>query len=118
MENDLKILKYLFDVNTSINAINHHLNYTRDYNFYISNLTVQRAVERELEIIGEAIGKLLKVDQTIDISYSRLIIDLRNKIINSYDNINNDVIWKILIKDIPVLKEEVSILINNFSTNQ
>ncbi len=118
MENDLNILKYLFDINASINAIDQHLNYKKDYNFYIANLTVQRAVERELEIIGEAISKLLKVDRSIEISYSRLIIDLRNKIIHSYDNINNDVIWKILLKDIPVLKEEISLLIINFSTNQ
>ena len=118
MENELKILKYLFDINTSINAIDHHLSYKRSYHFYIANLTVQRAVERELEIIGEAISKLLKIDVSIQITYARLIIDLRNKIIHSYDNINNDVIWKILLKDIPVLKEEISLLIINFSTNQ
>ena len=92
MENEIKILKYLFDINSSINSIDLHLNHKRNYQAYISNLTKQRAVERELEIIGEAINRTLKMNDKISILYSRLIVDLRNKIIHSYDNINNDVI--------------------------
>ena len=107
MGNDIKILKYSFDVLNSINSIDIHLNYKKSYQEYITNLTVQRAVERELEIIGEAINNVLKLDKEIKISYSRLIVDLRNKIIHSYDNINHDVIWKIVIKDIPILKDEI-----------
>lgn len=118
MDNKIKILKYLFDINSSINSIDLHLNYKRNYQDYINNLTIQRAVERELEIIGEAINRTTKLDNNITISYSRLIVDLRNKIIHSYDNINNDVIWKIVIKDIPILKEEISQLILNFSEKQ
>lgn len=118
MDKEIQILKYLFDVDSSINAIDFHLNHQREYFVYIENLTVQRAVERELEIIGEAINKLLKLDNTLEISYARLIIDLRNKIIHSYDSINNDVIWKIIMKDLPVLKDEISILINQFSSKQ
>lgn len=71
-------------------------------------ISKRRAVERELEIIGEAINKLLKINQEIVISYSRQIVDLRNKIIHSYDNVNDIVIWKIIIKDIPVLQREVT----------
>jgi uncharacterized protein with HEPN domain len=118
MDSNLQILKYLFDVNSSINAIDFHLQHEREYKTYIENFTIQRAVERELEIIGEAINKLLKVDSTIEITYARLIIDLRNKIIHSYDNINNDVIWKIIIKDIPVLQNEITTLISKLSNNK
>ena len=64
-------------------------------------------MERELEIIGEAINKLLKINPQLTISYSRQIVDLRNKIIHAYDNVNDIVIWKIIIKDIPVLQKEV-----------
>lgn len=118
MDKEIKILKFLYDVNSSIKSIDIHLAQQRNYNLYITNLTVQRAVERELEIIGEAINNILKLDSSIDISYARLIIDLRNKIIHSYDNINNDVIWKIIIKDVPVLQEEIDFLINKYSTLQ
>ena len=76
------------------------------------NKTKRRAVERELEIIGEAINKLLKINSQMMISYSRQIVDLRNKIIHSYDNVNNIVIWKIIIKDIPVLQKEVENYLN------
>ncbi|MCX2475143.1 DUF86 domain-containing protein [Pedobacter sp. MC2016-05] len=78
-----------------------------DFEVYKANKIKRRAVERELEIIGEAINKLIKINQQIKISYSRQIVDLRNKIIHSYDNVNDIVIWKIIIKDIPVLKNEI-----------
>lgn len=78
---------------------------------YATNITKQRAVERELEIIGEATNKLLKINPTIGISYSRIIVDLRNKLIHSYDNVNNIVVWKIIVKDIPPLLEEVNTLL-------
>ena len=110
------ILKYLYDADSCIHSIDVHLSKKRNYNSYINNITVQRAVERELEIIGEAINKLLQIDGTINISFARLIVDLRNKIIHSYDNINNDVIWKIIIKDIPVLQQEITALIHQYSS--
>ena len=112
MDKDVVILKYLFDVQSSSTAIHIHLSGKSDYKAYLRNITVQRAVERELEIIGEAIGKLLQIDDSVNISYARLIVDLRNKIIHSYDSINNDVIWKIVSKDIPILQNEILNLIN------
>ncbi len=38
-------------------------------------------------------------------------MDLRNRIIHAYDNINDIIIWKIVTKDIPVLAEEVNRLL-------
>lgn len=64
-------------------------------------------MERELEIIGEAVSNLLKINPDISISYARLIVDLRNKIIHAYDNVNDIIIWKVVMKDIPVLQKEV-----------
>ncbi|RYD79966.1 MAG: DUF86 domain-containing protein [Sphingobacteriales bacterium] len=60
-----------------------------------------------VNLIREAIKKLIKINQQINISYSRQIVDLRNKIIHSYDNVNGIVIWKIIMKDIPVLQNEI-----------
>lgn len=110
---DDEIKKNLFDIHTCISSIDEHLIGKRDYNFYITNKTNRRAVERELEIIGEAIGRVLKQKADIEISYVRIIVDLRNKVIHSYDSVNNDIIWKIVIKDIPVLKAEVEALLKN-----
>ncbi len=99
--------KLLTDIKISIQSIYEHLENNFDFEIYKANKTKRRAVERELEIIGEAINKLLKINQHIFISYSRQIVDLRNKIIHSYDNVNDIVIWKIIIKDIPVLQKEI-----------
>ncbi len=118
MDKETQVLKYLFDVSSSIKSIDFHLSSKRDYNLFIGNLTIQRAVERELEIIGEPISKLLKLEGAIQISYSRMIVDLRNKIIHSYNSVNNDVIWKIIIKDIPILEKEITALINQYSSRQ
>ena len=99
--------KLLTDIKISIESIYEHLENNLDFEVYKANKTKRRAVERELEIIGEAINKLIKINQQIKISYSRQIVDLKNKIIHSYDNVNDIVIWKIIIKDIPVLQNEI-----------
>jgi uncharacterized protein with HEPN domain len=106
-------LKLLTDIKQAILSIDEHLQFKRDFILYKGNKTIRRAVERELEIIGEAISKLLKINPRIEISYARLIVDLRNKVIHAYDNVNDAVIWKVIIKDIPVLQTEVDILLIN-----
>jgi uncharacterized protein with HEPN domain len=65
-------------------------------------------VERELEIIGEALSKLLKINPGIEISHTRQIVSLRNKVIHAYDAIDETLIWKIIMVDIPVLLQEVT----------
>lgn len=105
--------KYLSDIAVSIDNIDIHLQNRRDFNFYAQNITVRKAVERELEIIGQAVSRLLKLFPDMPISYSRTIVDLRNRIIHSYDSINETIIWKILIRDMPVLKNEVEALLKD-----
>ena len=105
--------KLLFDIQTAITSIDEHLEGKRDFEEYKTNKTKRRAVERELEIIGEAMNKLLKLNPQLSLSYSRIIVDLRNKIIHAYDNVNNTIIWKILIKDIPVLEKEINELLES-----
>lgn len=103
--------KYLTDIFTAIESIDFHIGKKKIFNEYINNKTIRRAVERELEIIGEATGRLLKLNPDINISYARVIVDLRNKVIHAYDEVNHMVLWKIIIKDLPVLKSEVSKLL-------
>jgi uncharacterized protein with HEPN domain len=102
--------KLLTDILLSISSIDEHLEGRRILDEYIKNKTKRRAVERELEIIGEAISKLLKINPDISISYSRQIVDLRNKVIHAYDNVNDIVIWSIIMNHLPTLKSEVDLL--------
>jgi len=52
-------------------------------------------------------SNLLKINPDISVSYSRPIVDLRNKVIHGYDTIDETIIWKIIMKDIPLLQQEV-----------
>ncbi len=72
---------------------------------------VRRAVEREFEIIGEAMNALLKADDSIQITSAERIIGMRNRVIHGYDKIDNGLVWGTIKKHLPVLKEEVSELL-------
>ncbi len=79
---------------------------------YQKNLRTKRAVERNIEIIGEAMNRILKLDETIAITNSRNLVDVRNRIIHGYDSVSDDVILGIVVKHLPILKGEVSNLLN------
>ena len=108
-----EILKLLYDINDCIESIDEHLNFTRDFNSFMQNKTQRRAVERELEIIGEAVGRLLKIEPSVKISYARIIVDLRNKVIHAYDSVDYNIIWRVIIKNIPTLKAEIADLLTD-----
>lgn len=57
-------------------------------------------------------SRILKADETISITNSRKLVDLRNRIIHGYDSVSDDVIWGIIIRHLPVLKSEVEQLIS------
>lgn len=57
-------------------------------------------------------NRILKENNSIEISNFRKIVDVRNRIIHGYDSVSDDVIWGIVIKNLPVLKTEVSHLLN------
>lgn len=103
--------KLLKDIIDSIASIDEHLEYRRVFEEFLANKTKRRAVERELEIIGEATTRLLKINPNIKISFAKIIIAVRNKVIHAYDSVDNEIIWKIVVKDIPVLGEEVKNLL-------
>lgn len=107
----IEIKKLLLDIQESIRSVDDHLEGRRSFAEYATNKTKRRAVEREFEIIGEAISKILKIDASVHISYARLIVDLSNKVIHTYDAIDDTIIWKIIVKDLPKLEEEVKLLL-------
>ncbi|MEX8548128.1 MAG: DUF86 domain-containing protein [Mucilaginibacter sp.] len=96
-----------------MSSVDGHLEGKRIFTEYKANKTKRRAVERELEIIGEAVNKLLKINPSIEISYARMIVDLRNKVIHAYDNVNDIVIWNVVVNHLPVLQAEVEMLLED-----
>ena len=104
--------KYLHDIQTSIIAIE---DYTKSISFkgYSSERQIKKAVEREFEIIGEALHKLLKHDPDISISDTPKIIGLRNYIIHAYDSISDEIIWATIQNSLPSLKQEVEAILQS-----
>jgi uncharacterized protein with HEPN domain len=106
-----KIKKLLFDILTSVNNIDDYIGNSKYFEIYDNNRMMQDAVERNIEIIGEAMNKLLIIEPKIAISNSRRIVDARNKIIHGYDEIENAQIWRIIINHLPTLKKEIEKLL-------
>jgi uncharacterized protein with HEPN domain len=74
---------------------------------------LRRAVERELEIIGEALSQMEKLDPSIPITGKKGIICMRNRVIHGYDKIDDELVWGTIIRYLPVLETEVTTLLNS-----
>ena len=110
MDNEIK--KYLFDIQESIDSIQNYLGDKRDFKIYMSDKMLRRAIEREFEIIGEAMSRIEKLDSTIEISGKRQIISMRNRVIHGYDKIDNEIIWGTIVRHLPTLKLEIDSLLD------
>jgi len=108
---DKYVATYLFDILNSIDEINEYIRANRTYEYYCNSKISQRAIERNLEIIGEAMNRILRIDKNIPIQNAKEIIDTRNKISHGYEQVNHAIIWGIVIKHLPVLKSEVEKLL-------
>ncbi len=111
---DERILKWLFDIKMCIDEIdNFFIDEEKDFFKYKRNLMLKRAVERNLEIIGEAVNRIITRDNTFieKISNAKAIVGLRNQVFHAYDNISDESIWSILTNHLPKLKLEVEKLI-------
>ncbi len=102
-----EIKKYLYDIKTSIESINEYIGSEKNYKKYKKDKLLRRAVEREIEIIGEAMNNILKIDSDIEIDNARRIVDTRNKVIHGYDTVDDAVIWGIIVNHLPKLYEEI-----------
>lgn len=106
---DNRINSWLEDVERSIDEIFDFLPEKRDFFVYQKDLKTKKAVERNIEIIGEAINRILNYKNSeIEIKNAQKIIGTRNRIAHEYDNISDEVIWTIIIKELPNLKKEIS----------
>lgn len=102
-----EIKKCLYDINTSIDSIFEYLGTERNFFEYQNNKLLRRGVEREIEILGEAMSRILKIDPNFKIENARQIIDTRNWVIHGYDKVDDVVIWGIISNHLPKLKIEI-----------
>lgn len=111
MDNDIKT--WLYDILQSINEIDSYYDKKpRVFEEYVSDIKTKRAIERDLEIIGEAANRILKKDKNFRLDNVEKIIGTRNRIIHGYDKISDDLVWSIVINHLPKLKDEVTGLLD------
>jgi uncharacterized protein with HEPN domain len=108
---DNKEKKLLQDIFNCISNIENYMFSKDKFEIYNNDLMLQDAVERNLITIGEALNSLLKINSEIPISNCRRIVDTRNKLTHGYDEIENVMIWSILMIHLPVLKKEVLLML-------
>jgi uncharacterized protein with HEPN domain len=105
---DNKINAWLEDILRSIDEIFDFLSEVTDFVEFQKDLKTKKAVERNIEIIGEAVNRITNYKITkIEIQNARQIIGTRNRIAHEYDNISDEVIWTIIVRELPKLKEEI-----------
>ncbi len=109
---DSYVRDLLSDIVRSIDEINEFSDglTIEDFKQYLSNKMMRRAIERNLIIIGEAMHDIVKVDHTrvMRIKNSRRVIELRNDVVHSYDDLANEKIWQFIWTELPYLRKEVS----------
>lgn len=104
---EIKVKTWLEDIKQAIEEIDQFLPKEKNFFEFKKDLKTKKAVERNIEIIGEAVNRILNIYPEIKITNARKIVDTRNRIIHGYDTVSEEIIWAIVIKDIEKLKIEV-----------
>jgi uncharacterized protein with HEPN domain len=110
MSNEVKT--WLKDIEQAILEINSFVPEVKNFKDFQKDLKTRRAVERNIEIIGEAMTRITKVDPNVKVSHTRKIIDTRNRIIHGYDSVSEEILWGIIIRNLPDLEKEVKELLS------
>lgn len=111
MENEIKV--WLIDIKHAIQEINQFQPDKKNFLAFQKDLKAKRAIERNIEIIGEAVSRILKVKPEFQLTNARKIVDTKNRISHGYDSVSEDIIWSIIVRDIPNLEKEIEHLLSS-----
>jgi len=107
---DSEIKTWLFDILQSIIEIESYFeDRPKKFEEYSKDIRTKRAVERNIEIIGEAVNRIMKRDKEFQLENVQKIIGTRNRIAHGYDKISDDLVWSIVINHLPKLKAEITL---------
>ncbi len=110
---------YLADVIDSCKAIQFAVS-SLDLSAYSASRLVRSSVEREFIIIGEAVGALSReAPGTFEaITNARRIIDFRNQLTHEYPTVDDALVWAIVEKDVPLLRQECLLLLKEADSQE
>jgi uncharacterized protein with HEPN domain len=105
--------KYLWDALHAAELVH---DFARGQSFvdYQSDAKLRSAVERQFEIIGEALSQLSKVDPSTASRVPELgrIVAFRNILIHGYATVDDALVWQVLVDKLPGLRQALNELLN------
>ena len=111
---DDQLNKYLQDMLQAISEIEMAEDrFGRQYDIFENDVIFRKFVERNKQILGEAMNRILKIYPDIKITSARKVVDTRNYVIHAYDSLKPDILWAIVINHIPRLKDDIMQIIES-----
>ncbi|HKV10854.1 MAG TPA: HepT-like ribonuclease domain-containing protein [Thermoanaerobaculia bacterium] len=109
----LEAKKLLFDVVQAARLVQRFTE-NRSFEDYVNDPMLRSAVERQFEIMGEAIGKLAKTDPLVveRVPDYRRVISFRNVLIHGYDVVLDEVVWGVVETKLPELLKTIEELLS------
>ena len=104
--------KFLFDIQKAVDLVR-QFTHEKTLDQYRGDPMLRSAVERQLEIAGEALGRAVQLDPSLatTVKDAKRIIGFRNRLAHGYDEISDEMVWSIVESYVPQLAETVSRLI-------
>ncbi len=104
--------KYLYDISQATDKISRFL-LDKQYEDYVTDDLLKSAVERQFEVVGEALNQLSKLDGAliVKISNYQQIISFRNILIHGYADVDDRLVWNIIETKLPTLLSEINTLL-------
>ena len=111
----LEIKKLIYDIDQAATLIG-RFSTGKQLGDYRNDPMLRSAIERQFEIIGEALNRLKRLDsETVArISDYQRIIDFRNVLAHGYDVVSDNVVWDIVQHKLPDLRREIDELKEDF----
>jgi uncharacterized protein with HEPN domain len=103
-----EVQKYLFDMAEACALIQDFVA-GKSFGDYSRDVLLRSGVERQFEILGEALSRLLQIAPELSgrISDSRRIVAFRNRLIHGYASVADDIVWGVIEANLPKLEQEV-----------
>ena len=110
----LETKKYLYDLQRAAELLK-EFTAGKTFEEYARDAMLRAAVEREFEIVGEALVKLAKIDPDVagGISEHHRIIAFRNILVHGYADVDDRLVWDVVETKLPVLAREIETLLSS-----
>ena len=108
----LEARKYLYDIQYAADLLT-DFTIGKTFADYESDAMLRAAVERQFEIIGEAMTQLAKVDEKLvtAIGHYQRIIAFRNILIHRYADVDGRLVWNVVETNLPTLARDIKALL-------